>query len=99
MTFIITVSIAVIFSILYLTIGRKGRFAITFSTCSLMFWSAAIMWSVDGLNSVINGGSFLDLSQEDLYLGIIIAVAGVLLFLISMLIEVCRSNRYNAIYE
>ncbi|MBE6354817.1 hypothetical protein [Treponema sp.] len=99
MCLIITVVMAAAFSVLYAAFKKTGRFVKSFSLAALMFWSAALMWSVDGINAVLHGEAFFDLSREDLVLGGIIAVLGTCVFLISMLIEVRRLNQYNSQHE
>lgn len=49
-------------------------------TTMLSFWAAAIMWSVDGIASVISGEPFFDMSKDDALLGVIIALCGLVLF-------------------
>ena len=39
---------------------------------TFMFWGAALMWSVDGIASVIEGEPFFDISRSDTILGFII---------------------------
>ena len=47
---------------------------------SLMFWAAALMWSVDGIASLLEGEPFFDISREDTVLGFIIVVCGLAVF-------------------
>ncbi len=58
-----------------------------------MFWAAAIMWSVDGIASVIDGESFFDLSREDTILGFIIVGAGLVVYAMMAWLEKRRLAR------
>ena len=51
----------------------------------LMFWGAAIMWSIDSVRNVINGEPFFTIDREDTILGFIILGAGLLFFVLSFL--------------
>ena len=73
---IMTIAAACLFTALYFT---RFRTRAVFTTM-LMFWGAALMWSVDCVCSLIEGGPLLDLSREDAVLGVIVIVAGLSVF-------------------
>lgn len=45
---------------------------------ALMYWSAALMWIVDGIFRIQEGEAFFELSVNDTLLGILIVFCGVL---------------------
>ena len=85
---LMTIAAAIVFTVLYFKVLRTPA---VFTTM-LMFWGAALMWSVDCVHSAMEGEGLFDLSLEDTYLGLIIlafglALFGVLLFVERMAIE------------
>ena len=72
MCLIMTICAAVVFSVLYGVNKKNGKARKSVTNTCLMFWAAAIMWSVDGIASVYGGESFFDISREDTVLGFII---------------------------
>ena len=52
-----------------------------------MFWAASLMWSMDGVASVLEGEGFFDLSVEDSILGAIIVASGMLVFAVLSFIQ------------
>lgn len=60
---------------------------------TFIFWGAALMWSVDGIASVIEGEPFFDISRSDTILGFIILGTGLSLFGISVLIQKLKTVR------
>lgn len=80
MCLIMTIFAALVFTVLWLVSKSKGQERKSFFTTLLMFYSAAIMWSVDGIASVLGGESFFDISVSDTILGTIIIVCGFVVF-------------------
>ena len=85
---LMTITAAIFFTVLYFRVLRTSA---VFTTM-LMFWGAALMWSVDCVHSAMEGEGLFDLSLEDTYLGFIVlafgfALFGVLLFAERMVIE------------
>lgn len=80
MCLIMTIFAALVFTALYLVSKFKGQERKSFFTTLLMFFSAALMWSVDGIASVIGGESFFDISVSDTILGFIILALGLAVF-------------------
>lgn len=80
MCLIMTIFAALVFTVLWLVSKSKGQERKSFFTTLLMFYSAAIMWSVDGIASVLGGESFFDISVSDTILGTIILVCGLVVF-------------------
>ena len=73
---LMTIGAAVLFTILYFT---RFHTRAVFATM-LMFWGAALMWSVDCVHSLMEGEGLFDLSREDAVLGAIILAAGLAVF-------------------
>ncbi len=95
MCLLITVALAIVFSVLFFVSKRnngtenskssgKKNFSQPLFTTMLSFWAAAIMWSVDGIASVFSGEPFFDLSKEDAILGGIVALCGLMIFIKSI---------------
>ena len=68
----------------FLKIRKSAVSKSVFSTM-LMFWAAGLMWSMDGVASVLEGEGFFDLSVEDTILGAIILFSGLLVFIVHSL--------------
>lgn len=83
---IMTIVAAVVFTAVYF-LGRKSTSV--FNTM-LMFWGAALMWSIDCIRNAIEGESFFTIDREDTILGCIIIASGLLFFAASSVFEYCR---------
>ena len=80
MCLIMTAIAATAFTAVYFILHHNGKNAGSVFTTMLAFWAAALMWSIDGIASVIGGESFFDISKEDTLLGLIILACGLALF-------------------
>ena len=80
---LMTIAAAIVFTVLYFKVLRTPA---VFTTM-LMFWGAALMWSVDCVHSVLEGDDLFDLSVEDMYLGFIILAFGLALFGVLLFVE------------
>ena len=82
---LMTITVALIFTVLYFKVLRTPA---VFTTM-LMFWGAALMWSVDCVHSAMEEGlpGLLDLSFEDMYLGFIVLAFGLALFGVLLFVE------------
>ena len=80
---IMTIAAAIVFTVLYFRVLRSPA---VFATM-LMFWGAALMWSVDCVHSAMAGEGLFDLSLEDTYLGLIILAFGLAFFGVMLFIE------------
>ena len=87
MCLIMTICAAVIFTLIYIANKRIGSTKKSILNTMFMFWAAAIMWSVDGIASAIQGESFFDLSREDTILGFIIVACGLVVYLFMAKLE------------
>lgn len=80
MCLIMTIVAAIVFTVLYVASRKRGMENKSVFTTMLMFWAASLMWSVDGIASVLEGEGFFDISVEDTILGVIILAAGLVVF-------------------
>ena len=87
MCLILTLCTAIVFTALYVVNRKAGKVKKSIFNAMLMFWAAAIMWSVDGIASAIQGESFFDLSREDTILGFIIVACGLVVYLFMAKLE------------
>ena len=90
MCLIMTIIAAVVFTALW---AKKRTQSLL--TTTLMFWAAALMWSVDGVASVLEGEPFFDISREDTILGVIISLCGVAIFAVLAVFERRRVLKAN----
>ena len=90
MCLIMTIIAAVVFTALWAKMRKQSLL-----TTTLMFWGAALMWSVDGVASVLEGEPFFDISQEDTVLGVIIIVCGLAIFAVLAVFEKRRVLKAN----
>ena len=84
---LITIAAAILFTALWSFARRAGRPFGALGTTALVFWGAALMWSVDCVHSAMEGEGFFDLSREDAVLGVIILAAGVALYAVLAVLE------------
>ena len=80
---LMTIGAAIFFTVLYFRVLRTSA---VFTTM-LMFWGAALMWSVDCVHSAMEGKELFDLSFEDLQLGFIVLAFGLALFGVLLFVE------------
>lgn len=90
MCLIMTMIAAVVFTALWAKMRKQSLL-----TTTLMFWAAALMWSVDGVASVLEGEPFFDISREDTILGVIIILCGVAIFAVLAVFERRRVLKAN----
>ena len=69
---IMTILAAIAFTAIYFAGRRNGKASPAAFTTMLMFWGAALMWSVDCVANRLDGEPLFDLSREDTTLGFII---------------------------
>ena len=77
---LITIAAAVVFTVLFFAARRTGAPRGALGTAALMFWGAALMWSVDCVHSAMEGEGLLDLSADDAKLGALVVVAGLAVY-------------------
>ena len=89
---LMTIAAAIVFTVLYFKVLRTPA---VFATM-LMFWGAALMWSVDCVHSAMEGEGLFDLSLEDTYLGLIILAFGLAFFGVMLFFERLAIERRTA---
>lgn len=77
---IMTILAAAAFTAIYFAGRRNGKASPAAFTTMLMFWGAALMWSVDCVANRLDGEPLFDISREDTTLGFIILGAGLLVY-------------------
>ena len=85
---IMTIAAALAFTAVYF-IGKRSKAVFT---TMLMFWGAALMWSVDCVHSAMEGEGLFDISWEDTILGGIILAAGLAVFGVMSFLERRRAQ-------
>lgn len=90
MTLAITVLAAVVASIAWYMVGPQSPKKI--GALALMYWGAALMWSVDGIASLIGGEPFIELANtavmlDDALLGFVVVVAGLAIWALYLLVK------------
>lgn len=85
MCLIITTFAAVIASLVWYIRTPDNTYRL--GTLALMYWGASLMWICDGVASVIGGESFFDLSANDALLGVLIALLGLVAWLVLLLVR------------
>lgn len=88
---LMTISAAAAFTVWHFAAGRRNNAVFT---TMLMFWGAALMWSVDCVAGAFEGEPLLDLSRHDFMLGAIILAAGLSVFAILSALQ--RRNARSA---
>ena len=90
---LMTIGAAILFTALAALARRAGRPARALGTTALVFWGAALMWSVDCVHAYLEEGEFFDLSRDDALLGGLILAAGLALFAALRLREASAARR------
>ena len=95
---IMTIVAALAFTALYYFGKKKGKPSKAIFTTMLMFWGAALMWSVDCVHGFLfpeegEAAQLFDLSREDAVLGGIVLAAGLAVFAVLACFErECKSD-------
>ena len=87
MCLIMTILTAIVLTFFMSRAKKSGKPAKSLLTSTLMFWGAALMWSVDGTASLLEGEPFFDISSEDTVLGFIIVACGLAVFAVLAALE------------
>ncbi len=79
MTFIITFLAAAIVTALWY--AKAPNSDMRLGTLALMYWGAALMWCVDGINGLIEGEGFIEITDtavmfDDAILGLVVVAIG-----------------------
>ncbi|MDR2614448.1 MAG: hypothetical protein LBC91_03890 [Candidatus Accumulibacter sp.] len=84
MCLLMTVVAAMAASLAWYRNRRKDGTAL--EILSLMYWGAALMWSVDGFFRLAEAEPFFEITLDDALLGLLVVAAGLI---------VCFALRYN----
>jgi len=90
---LMTIAAAIAFTVWHFAAKRRGRRNEAVFTTMLMFWGAALMWSVDCVAGALEGEPLFDISRSDAILGLIIWGAGLAVFAILSLIRMRNDAR------
>ena len=90
---LMTIAAAIAFTVMAWFLRRAGCPSAAMGATALMFWGAALMWSVDCIHSAMEGEGLLDLSREDAVLGTIILAAGLGVYALLSFREKLRTAR------
>ena len=85
---LMTIAAAIVFTVVYFRVSKSPA---VFTTM-LMFWGAALMWSVDCVHSAMEGEGLFDISWEDTILCGIILAAGLAVFGVMSFLERRRAQ-------
>ena len=94
MCLILTACAAVVSALLWNFKFRDERYNLQFLT--LMYLGATLMWSVDGIFSVMGGEGFFDLSLDDTKLGLLVVTLGVVLWAVTLIVRGVKAKNVNA---
>jgi hypothetical protein len=62
-----------------------------------MYLGATLMWSVDGIFSVMEGEGFFDLSVDDAKLGVLVVILGVVLWAVTLIVRNVKTKSVKAL--
>lgn len=91
MCLILTAVAAVIATIIWYFKLRDRKYK--FASLVLMYWGASIMWSVDGVFSVMDGEGFFNMSADDALLGALVIVCGIIAWLAIFLFSNLKAKK------
>ena len=84
---LMTILAAAVFTALAVGARRANRPAKALGTIALVFWGAALMWSVDCAHAVMEGEPLFEEWADDALLGGLVLLAGLVLFAVLRLRE------------
>lgn len=90
MTLIITLLAAAITTIAWYIAGTKSQMKI--GVLALMYWGAGLMWTVDGIASLLEGEAFIEIVDhaamlDDALLGFVIVTTGLIAWALYLLVK------------
>ena len=79
MTLVITLLAAAIATIAWYAMAPDNKLHL--GVLALMYWGAALMWTVDGINGLIEGEGFIEIADtaamlDDAVLGLLVVIVG-----------------------
>lgn len=90
MTLIITLLAAAIATIAWYVAGHNNQMKI--GVLALMYWGAGLMWTVDGIASLLEGEAFIEIADhatmiDDALLGLVIVTTGLIAWALYLLLK------------
>ena len=90
MTLVITFLAAAIVTALWYAKAPNSEMRL--GTLALMYWGAALMWCVDGINGIVSGEGFIEIVDtaamlDDAVLGIVVVAVGLTAWVIYLVIR------------
>ena len=100
MTLVITLLAAAIATIAWYAAGPKSTMKI--GALALMYWGAGLMWVVDGIACLAEGGAFIEIVDtaampDDAILGGVVVVAGLVAWAIYLLVKDPKGTLRNSL--
>jgi hypothetical protein len=100
MTLIITAVAAIVVTIIRFALPTLAD-RLHLGALALMYWGATLMWSVDGIASLVEGEAFVELADtaamaDDALLGLCVLVLGLLAWLVVLLVKRAASRKTSA---
>lgn len=62
---------------------------------SLMYWGAALMWTVDGIFSIAEGEPFFTMTMDDALLGVLVVFCGIAAWFVRVLYDKRKARSSN----
>ena len=90
---LMTIAAAVAFTAWHFAAKKAGRPDGAVFTTMLVFWGAALMWSVDCVAGAMEGEPLLDMSARDAVLGAIVLAAGFAVFGVLAIVQKFHAAR------
>jgi hypothetical protein len=82
MCLLMTLAAALAVSLLWYYKNKKWGEDMKLAILALMYWSAALMWTVDGFFRLADGEPFLEFSRDDAWLGLLAVASGLAVYLV-----------------
>ena len=89
---ICAVSGALVFTVLYFVLHRKGKVGLTVCAMAVVFWCETLMWTIEGLSNLMVGWPFFLFTGPQMLWALRMMVSNLVLGLILFLIEKLRKG-------
>ena len=96
MCLLITVLAAVIATIVWYVKIPKNLYNV--GTLCLIYWGASLMWLVDAFFCLTEGEPFLDISLNDALLGFVVALCGLVAWVVILLLKGPKISSRNDLF-
>ena len=90
MTLVITLLAAAIATIAWYAVAPDNKLRL--GVLALMYWGAALMWTVDGINGLIEGEGFIEIADtaamlDDAILGLVVVAVGLAAWAVYLVVK------------